>query len=63
MEVRILRVKDLEVPIPVLSREEDVRLAELRQRFDKGEKLGPEELRELVSLTGSRAANDNCWGC
>jgi len=61
MDLRVLRVKDVELPIqPVV---EDPKLIELRDRFLKGDVLRPEELQDLVRRLSTRASNDNCNVC
>ena len=61
MEMRVLRIKDLELPLP--NQTEDPKLLELRMRFERGDRLGQEELEQLARAGSGRLANDNCWAC
>jgi len=62
MEVRILRAKDVEIPLKP-KEEESEAITNLRSKFFAGDDLSSNDLKRLVLESVARAGNGDCNVC
>lgn len=62
MEVRVLRAKDVEIPLKA-KEEESGEIIALRGKFFAGENLSPDDLKRLTLEAVTRMGNGDCNVC
>ncbi len=64
MEIQIIRVKELELPVPVDKKpDEHPRIRELQEKYLSGKEVSKEEVALLVGTSLRSAGNGNCNAC
>jgi uncharacterized coiled-coil DUF342 family protein len=64
MDYQVLRIKDMELPVPVGQETEvDPKIKELQEKFLSGKELTRDQIARLIINRDIAKQNGNCWGC